>query len=274
MFDFLAAYLTDVCPDEQRTAILDLCEQLVNMGVEGHLFQIDQTLAAADDSETSVVLQNIYLDLDSTAVAVIQELGVTMVDGTSTTMLCDVLKGLEQLTNYDDRDTVIDIIDAGMDSADTLARLLELVGQYRVDDYLNKLDDVIPGTLVRLRDLADIDEDPEELPALEVTHRARERFRKYILVHRYTLTEKVVRDGAHLGITVDSLLDQIGDTIHDLDVHGMAKEMVAVYLASNVTDEGLMEGIEQTLGDFLGEIRTTTQAVIEARELLLSVTHG
>jgi hypothetical protein len=271
MFENLDAYLAYVTTPELRTTIMDACEFLVTLGVEGHSFAIDQELAMADNGDTQITVHSIYTLVVETIRAVLDRMGVITKNDMPLYRLLDLIKSLEGLTNYDDPSTISQLIDENQDPEEALAAVLSLLGTHKPHDYVELFMEVSEDLLIRLKTLNSAEEAYDLLPDREVVELARTRFKRFIGRHKDTLIEALIRNGARIGIPPDDLIDQIGDPIHDLSGKDFGILIAGVYAASNVPTEKLADATKEEVSKFSSDITFITQANLAIVQALLEV---
>lgn len=275
MFEYLAAYLEVVTPPEQRDLILTGCEQLVDLGIEGHVFEIDQQLELAENADTTITVHSITTLIEETQRAVLDRLGVELHDNLPLAMINDVLAALDGLTRYEDREAIIEIIDQGHTTLDTLADLLPLLGRYKAPDYQLAIMEVNENVILTLKEIAvkGLDE-YDDLPSPEVVSRARQRLRSYLKRHRGTIVEEAIRnEEIRLGYDAQSLIDTLDPKLHELTASAFGQEIACVFLASGTPNDELSKAIQDEIESYFGDIREAMAAQQTSQQVLSEVTY-
>ncbi|HWT39865.1 MAG TPA: hypothetical protein VN081_01135 [Dongiaceae bacterium] len=271
MFENLDAYLANVTTPDLRATLMDACEFLVTLGVEGHSFAIDQELAMAGNGDTQITVHSIYSVVTETVRAIMDRMGVITKNDQPLHRLLDALKALEGLTNYDDQATVAQLLDENQDPEEALGAVLALLGTHKPHDYVELFAEVSEDLLIRLKTLNSAEESYDLLPSRENVELARSRFKRFLVRHKNTLIEAKIRDGARIGVPVDDLIDQIGDPIHDLSGKDFGIVIAGAYAASNTPTENLQEAARREVTKFSTDISFITQANLAITQALLEV---
>jgi len=271
MFENLDAYLAYVTTPELRVTLMDTCEFLVTLGVEGHSFAIDQELAMADNGDTQITVHSIYSLVVETVRAVLDRMGVITKNDMPLYRLLDTLKSLEGLTNYEDQATIAQLIDENQDPEEALGAVLALLGTHKPHDYVELFMEVSEDLLIRLKTLNSAEEAYDLLPSRESVELARTRFKRFLARHKNTLIEAKIRDGARIGVPPDDFIDQIGDPIHDLSGKDFGIVIAGIYAASNLPTEDLQEAARHEVTKFSTDITFITQANLAITQALLEV---
>lgn len=245
-YSHLKAYLDPLMPPMQVDNIIDTFQLLLDSGIDGHDYAIEQEMALAEEADTSIFTQSITnLAVDSLLDS-LHKLGVTPVENTSLYDLHDLFRGLMTLDNYGDPESILQAASNDEGPVIALAEILPLVGRGTVGHYLHILGDVNPSLLERIEEVAKGQQ--LEQPAYDAQKAVEARVRLMAFAQQVgsdaLLGVSLVRAGMRLGMPLEGYLDVGMDKLEEslrLSPSTLSDKLLSVILASEIDASSILQ---------------------------------
>ena len=267
MLDDHEQFLRAAAPQDQADRLIEAGEMLNELGVNAHETEMSFFYAAQAEREASEAVQ-IYENLIYTALLnALHELGVFVQEAPLTIMVA-ILQGAEQILNYGDPMEVVDLIDGTEDTEEKFADILELVTDFKWDDYLGAITFVHPGILINLR--ASMVEQAEQLEQEEEVNLdlIRKRLKSFLAGRTDLMITSAIADGISMSRPMDVYTDHAQEYLHTLSPKQAAEELVAIALASNVETDCVGEAIRDQIDVIYTDVHYITKVDVALTEIL------
>lgn len=239
MLEYLEAYLDASTTPELRALVMDSCKTLTAAGVDAHLFPLRNALDASENGSFDVVYEGIIGTLKPVFVQTLREFGVQVDEDIDLRLLNSILKGIQSITNWDDKESLNGLTDPIEGNEAALADILERTSDLSSGEYMGVLIQVSSDLLQRISEVTtveSIDPQPNEIAVAAAQMRLRD------LIQRAGFGEDSVfinalDNGLRLGLSFELTLEPHLDQLYDLPVGKLAAELVAfAYASSAQTD--------------------------------------
>lgn len=254
MFEELETYLLTITSPELTEVYITCLETLASAGITSTVDDLSDVLATESVVGRDQMINEIEAYLRSVMDATCNQFGVFLQDEFNIKYAEAIVRGLNLLTNWDDRETIESICLAELPPEDKLSDLLELVTEYSWVEYASTVARVTPGIFDRLLEQVTTTEDDfDAINNSPVAH---------IIVRVRSLLQQVdnpwilddVDQGAKLGGSLESLLTLFGIRYeHEVQLNGslnrnvelLTAQYLMYVLASNVPDVELANSAAQ-----------------------------
>lgn len=251
-YDYLKAYLDTVVPPLRCDLIIQACELLHELGIDGHEYELQQELALAENADTSIVLSSIDNLLLPVLRISLQNFGITLNDDATMQQIVDVLNGVNGIENYGDPESILIFCDNAEGPEEALAQILPLLGQYTMGEYLALLDTVEASLLEQIERVLP-ETITDHVPSSDAVLRARERLNLYRVNRDHLLVIEDIRNGQRLGLPIALYMEYHTDAFDGMDIPTLTEQLLGFVLASDTQNDHLratcMVEIEAVLHD-------------------------
>jgi len=201
--------------------------------------EVENVYFSGQEVETHVLIEMVdnlfhgYLDSS------LNQQGVFTRDDASMEQKMVLLEDLQRFANFDSPQFFLEQLDLDASDTERLCAGLEIVGQWVADQYLAFIIQVNKGLLDRIRSLTSevVSMEADESPELS---RARLRIRGFTQTFGGNLVAELIREGYSCGNDYTLYLGQLRELLPQQTDQDLAKNMVAIMLASNLSKESVL----------------------------------
>lgn len=270
-YAYLQAYLETVLPKEQVVIIIEAFNVLRENGMDGQDYQIQQEMALAENSDTSITVQSIYNLALPLVKIVLGNFGVRLKEDVLLDEAVDVLRGLTSLENYCDAETILQYCDNSEGPEDALAQILTNVGAFTIGHYEALFVDVNPMLLEKIETvmLGQLKIDPESMESINTT---KERLLGFFKHHpnQPFMVLNDVKAGIKLTLPLENYLkphleelEMLAKGTSDKDISELVIQLLAFILASNTPSDKIREVCDNELDALYVDKAQVTKADIK-----------
>lgn len=270
MFPILKARLELQMVPERLNALLEADATLTALGYQDHLEELQQMEGLQESADTNTFINSVEAIYKTALNTVLKQHGVHCDIEASIFDLHDVLFGLTVLDNYSDTDRLYALTDDPNSPEEALGELLELVGNYECEHYMNLLQ-YVSGTLIeRIHALGE--PDPLQGPSEALRARVAERLRPYVerfQSQRTLIIESLVKDERmSLGLPLSTYVEAARTALQALPVDDWALECLGLALASNRAEHVFRRSILIELEGLVDDAMQLTRVDVALGKLL------
>lgn len=278
MFDELQTYLLQVLPPPRVAVLVDLAEAIASSGNTAHTYGITQILAFAEDDDKYITIESITTLLEDTARRILQEFGIQLEDEVPHTVITAVLKGVNTIDNYEDRDQLLGIIAAEEDPAHTFSELLDVALDVSWADTMLYISDVKPSLITRIAERLNAQRENQGLDEMQYPQDdiqpQRKRLMSYVIYRRQLLVLQAIHDGLKLGLPFAESYAPYTERLVALSPDRLAEELLGFALASDVPDGQIRAAISAELDKLVHDINVITKVDTALDPLLAKVSYA
>lgn len=269
-YDYLKAYLDTVVPPLRSDLIIQACELLHELGIDGHDYDLQQELALAENGGMTILLSSIDNLLMPMLRISLQNFGITLFEEATMQQLVDVLNGVNSIENYGDPESILIFCDNAEGPEEALSQILPLLGQYNVGEYLAILDKVEASLLEQIERVL-----PEtttgHVPPSEAVTRSRIRLNTYRVNRDSLLVIEDIRNGQRLGLPFALYLEYHTEALESMDIPTLTEQLLGFVLASEVSNDEIYKTCISELEALLIDPTKVIQADVQLKKLLKGV---
>lgn len=278
--DELAVYLDQHVSPEATEVLVDCARVMCESGLTSHLDDLDDIIAVEDNFGRDATVARVAAYLEDTLEACITQFGITLHQGIDVNLrhMTALQRGINQITNYEDVETIEAYCLSEEDPETRLADMLELLTEYTWADYLAFVKEVNPSLFKRI--LEQITK-PDELDEIDNQDNA-------ILIRTKSLLLKVqkpwlideIEDGVTLGLPLEPMLlrfkarydAELAQTMEwNRKPQLLAEQYLLYVLASNVPDDKLLEASQTQAESVIHHMPTLSGVLRHCQQLLSQV---
>ncbi len=275
MFENLRAFLISVIPYERAVAVIEALITLKATGTPGMEQFVSETLMMVDEYDNLTIVDFIGEYTLQRQVDTIRNFGISLdpeqYNQSHTALFSLVIDSLYNIEGNDLLPVLADVIEAGQDSSECFANIMEeLLGGY-VYTFLPMISEVTPKLTDRILSLAkEYSERYIGLEEIELSERSETVGKRVsMFLGKYPAFSVIVKayvdEHGVLGLNPLALHQILLPAIdEDLDSRVIAQELYMVALCSDVTDESLEKTafslIEKTVSD-MGKVADVSAAL-------------
>ena len=275
MFENLKAFLISVVPYERAMAIIEALVTLKATGTPGMEQFVSETLAMVDDYDNYTIVDFIGEYTLQRQIDTVRSFGITLdveqVHQSHTALLSLVIDSLYNVEDNDLLSVLADVINAGQDSNECFANMMEELLGGHVYTILPMVTQVSTKLTERVLSLAKEKEERhislEEIDVTERTEAVSKRVSAFLAKWPAfsTVVKAYIDDHGVLGLSPVSLHQIISPAIDDeLSATVIAQELYLLALCSDVTDAGVekvaFSFVDKTVSD-LGKVAEVAAAL-------------
>lgn len=284
MFVMLKNYLSEVLTPQATDVYVRAAKTLSGYGYiefEAHIGDLLQLTGGHDETHIitsieGVLLKSYYNLLDSFGVY------LNSADVVQMTEYVDALMGL---TNYGDPQAILDIIQSTDDSNEAFAEILSLISPYTTEDILLTVDEVSPMLINQIHEeMEQLEENLSTEIIGDITDATGEFLnivRKRLHAYMYLpgnsdlLIGQAIANGMRVFLDFDSYISQANaDLIKIHDVSQLAREVLAMALASNTPNDEVVDTAVDCLPEFIVDMVTLSRGENVIRSEFSQVMQG
>lgn len=282
MFEFLTAYLSAYATPAQKQIYLDACQTLVDNGVNAHVFAIDQDLAVAESLDSDIVFSSINEILIPLYLEKMGELGIVVSHEIDLPILVDMFKAMMLVENFEDKETVSDLLDCVEGKEAAVADIASLLGSRQAAEYLPFIQEVSDEAIERLREVVKT-EPLDDIVDQSLVNAIRYRVERYLALEDVNVywtnngiqAIKLVKDGLKVGIPHEDLLEGRQEFLDNLkQPEVIAIELLAFIFISASTDDDIMRDFSMELELLHIDPLIRTQAHVLAQKMVKAALNG
>ncbi len=278
--DELEVFLDQRISPEATESLVDCARVMCESGLTSHLDDIDDIIALEDSTGRDVTVVKIRNYLEDALEACVNQFGVTLQQGIDINLrhLTALQRGINQITDFEDIETLEAYCLSEEDPEQRLADMMELLTEYTWADYLLFIQEVSPSLFKRV--LEQITK-PDSLEEIDTVGNA-------ILLRTKSLLLKVqnpwlideIEDGATLGLPLDAMIIRfraryevaLAQTMEwNRKPQLLAEQYMLYILASDVPDDKLLEASQTQAENVIHHMPTLSGVLRHCQELLSQV---
>lgn len=278
--DELEVYLDQRISPEATESLVDCARVMCESGLVTHLDDLEDLIAVEDGVGRDATVAKIRNYLEDALEACVNQFGVKLQQGIDINLrhLVALQRGINQITDFEDIETIEAYCLSEEDPEQRLADMLELLTEYTWADYLVFVQEVSPSLFKRI--LEQITK-PDSLEEIDNSDNA-------ILLRTKSLLLKVqnpwlideIEDGATLGLPLEALILRfqaryeaaLAQTMEwNRKPQLLAEQYLLYVLASNVPDDKLLEAAQTQAENVIHHMPTLTGVLRHCQQLLSQV---
>lgn len=246
----------------------DIFEDMYPVDIHNKYLELVVTQDDRDSGETLALILDLtkfYLD------RILVEHQITLSENTGFPNLIIIVEALLAIQEYEDTDTIKDILDLELDQEEKLSEILALVAPLDASELLIEIEEVGSALIDRLREYVT----KETLVVNEVVELPEEAYLEEIRLfdefsnHTPLIILDTLKSGVKVGYLFEIYLGLTGDIIDTLKPEEVARELLAMALVSIDGHSNPKSVISKHIEKYVTDMRKITQIDIKVTDLLL-----
>lgn len=224
----------------ERAAILrDVANVLEEMSLYNHFVEIENLISLEEQIDPAQLMNEVEGVLLTGLTTVLSNFSI-FTTSTDVEILLSIVKGLRDLEEYEDFETVLTICDSDSTDEERLAELMELVTSFVAEDYLPVLDGVSFRLVEKTRQLFAEKDDQDVGDLVEDSNQAIIKRLKSFKPQFDIAIFAEIENGFPVGMEPAMVFGRVEDRLFDLSAEETAEEAYAAALATNALDEDVV----------------------------------
>lgn len=272
MLDSIKDYLQRVATPDMAATLEDADKLLAKLEIRSHEISLEQEINLVDNDGHDVSLLVMYA-IYYQSVRNVTNLHGLVIDTEDLSVITEIMSALVDIQNYEDVDSISNIIESEDDDLSKLYQLISLVTLKDPEEYAGVITKVDPNIFRLLADLIQpelgvIDEYFEHL-----SDEIRQRVKRFMGHHDFqsTFAYQLIQNNQRLGMNVDIYLDLIPPLlvgeIND-NYRKAALELYSLVLISNVRDDNIINELGDICSAQFSSIDYITKVDAEVLSLI------
>lgn len=259
MFEELNFYLSHNVSPERFQLFNDAYGLLLRTEDQSFSDRLDTIMQLADERGDTLTVLDLEICFRTYLEAAIIAHGIEL-DDDSVSYTVPILKTLLELENYDDpevvKSTLIDDEDGTPEII--MGKLIELITNMPWTDFLPIIEKVSPSLITRIEEIMEGRSDVFDLKGEDYEFSITPyivRLKQFKAIHPESgvLLSKLFEQGYKLGSAPDTYIEEVLEELDDLPKEKLLPELVALVLASNVSNDDLGEMCNETIEEFIDD---------------------
>lgn len=267
MLDILRDYLASAATPEMLAAVEQAHAVFDEINLENFEEKFEEILMTDDGSDLGSTVTNIVSLTNSLQAQILLEHGVELAPveiRTSTTT--ELIRGLIDIQDYEDHDTVISTLSVGGNPEEVFCELLQLVTSKTADEWLQYVDRADRALLARIGQLHTTTIDPAY--RLDANKLRIEGLREFCRLtggdNLYVLT--ILRSGVDVGFSFKVYVDP---ALESLPARQAARELIAASFVCSDSANNPRATIKNHVQDHISSLDKITAIDVEISKILL-----
>jgi len=268
MLELLSDYLKQAAPPEQRNEYQVICDALDKIGLEGYEDAIEQIILEEGMVDAGDVMFQLNNLLRAHGHQVLRMHAITFTEETSLKMLGDIISGIVDLPDHEERKHIVAIAQADSNIRERFCDLMAIVAPYQQDVLLHYVVSVSPSFMAKIVDLAEeemdealFDVDRQEKIALFQTYSA------YLPEGMPVRIGTMLRHGSDVGMPYTVYAGVIGSDFEQMPPDQIAEEMYGIALVSGDCAGNPTQTIKDHLEEYISNPDTIVAVMARVNKI-------
>lgn len=271
MFELLDDYLRVCASHEERVMIANALAAFDKVEYEDYELgytEILQTEEQHDAGETMLLIVNLTQQMLH---QILNTYAVFMDHETTTIMLTNIVVGIADLANYEDRHAVQAAVHLDASPEEIFCELLTLTTRYAVEDIRVHLESVSQCLVTRYKEEElhlEMEDEETSLYRVARLHSFR-MFDAFLTEGAPARVRDMIRSGVDVGMPFKTYADTIGTDFEQMEPDIIAEEMFGIAIISNDGYQRPQETIKEHLEDYIANADTAIAVMAKVGQILI-----